>query len=65
MIKEYLIIPFSGGLSPINVSYTYQFNTIVFLGFLERISVSNMKEAAYLKWQSLTLVKYCREYFVT
>lgn len=49
MIKEYLIIPFSGGLSPINVPYTYQFNTIVFLGFPEKISMSNMKEAESLK----------------
>lgn len=36
MIKEYLIIPFSGGLSPINMSYTYQFCTIGFLDFLEK-----------------------------
>lgn len=49
MIKEYLIIPFSRGLSPIKVSYTYQFRTIGFLDFLENISVSSMKEAAYLK----------------
>lgn len=39
MIKEYLIIPFSGGLSPINVSYTYQFRRIGFLDSLEKISV--------------------------
>lgn len=65
MIKEYLIIPFSGGLSPIKVSYTYQFRTIGFLDFLENISVSSMKEAAYLKWPSLTLIKYCREYLGT
>lgn len=49
MIKEYLIIPFSGGLSPINVSYTYQFHTIGFLDFLEKNSASSMKEAVYLK----------------